>query len=44
MDTPVEHSELIPEAEWNSPMFNLAQQQFLQASRIMGLDDTSANA
>ncbi len=39
MDTPVEHSDLIPEAEWNSPMFNLAQQQFLQASKIMGLDD-----
>lgn len=39
MDKPVEYSDLIPEAEWNSPMFNLAQQQFLQASKIMGLDD-----
>ncbi|MEO8494460.1 MAG: Glu/Leu/Phe/Val dehydrogenase dimerization domain-containing protein [Planctomycetota bacterium] len=26
-------------AEWDSPMFHLAQQQFLKASQIMGLDD-----
>ena len=25
--------------EWNSPMFRLAQQQFLKAAQIMGLDD-----
>ncbi len=28
----------IPEAEWDSPMFNLAQQQFLGAADLMGLD------
>src|SRR5262245_56107176 len=27
------------QAEWNSPMFHLAQQQFLKAAQIMGLDD-----
>jgi glutamate dehydrogenase (NAD(P)+) len=26
-------------AEWDSPMFHLAQQQFLKAAQIMGLDD-----
>jgi glutamate dehydrogenase (NAD(P)+) len=26
-------------AEWNSPMFRLAQQQFLKAAHVMGLDD-----
>lgn len=26
-------------AEWHSPMFQLAQQQFLKAAQIMGLDD-----
>ncbi|MDH3719370.1 MAG: response regulator [Planctomycetota bacterium] len=26
-------------AEWDSPMFHLAQQQFLKAAHIMGLDD-----
>jgi glutamate dehydrogenase (NAD(P)+) len=26
-------------AEWNSPMFRLAQQQFLKAAHIMSLDD-----
>ena len=29
----------IPEAEWDSPMFNLAQQQFLGASELLGLDE-----
>jgi len=27
------------QAEWHSPMFQLAQQQFLKAAQIMGLDD-----
>ncbi len=27
------------EAEWDSPMFHLAQQQFLKAAQFMGLDD-----
>ncbi|REJ90410.1 MAG: response regulator [Planctomycetota bacterium] len=27
------------QAEWRSPMFRLAQQQFLKAAQIMGLDD-----
>lgn len=27
------------QAEWNSPMFRLAKQQFLKAAQIMGLDD-----
>ncbi len=26
-------------AEWDSPMFHLAQQQFLKAAQVMGLDD-----
>ena len=30
---------IIPQAEWDSPMFNLAQQQFLKAATLMGLDD-----
>ena len=33
----------IPEAEWNSSMFNLAQQQFLGASKLMGLDENIRN-
>ena len=33
-DQPVE-----PRAEWDSPMFNLAQQQFLQAAKLMNLDE-----
>ena len=33
----------IPEAEWNSSMFNLAQQQFLGASKLMGLDKNIRN-
>jgi len=28
-----------PYAEWNDPMFRLAQQQFLRAARIMNLDE-----
>ena len=40
MDKSVEQSDhVIPEAEWDSPMFNLAQQQFLQASKRMDLDE-----
>lgn len=27
------------QAEWDSPMFHLAQQQFLKAAQLMGLDD-----
>lgn len=34
---------IIPEAEWNSSMFNLAQQQFLGASKLMGLDANIRN-
>jgi glutamate dehydrogenase (NAD(P)+) len=30
---------LEPRAEWDTPMFNLAQNQFLQAAEIMGLDE-----
>ena len=33
-DQPVE-----PRAEWDSPMFNLAQQQFLHAAELMNLDE-----
>jgi len=33
-DQPVE-----PRAEWDSPMFNLAQQQFLHAAKLMNLDE-----
>jgi glutamate dehydrogenase (NAD(P)+) len=33
-DQPVE-----PKAEWDSPMFRLAQRQFLHAAEFMGLDD-----
>jgi len=33
-DQPVE-----PKTEWNSPMFRLAQNQFLNAAQFMGLDD-----
>ena len=33
-DQPVE-----PRAEWDSPMFNLAQQQFLHAAGLMNLDE-----
>lgn len=33
-DQPVE-----PKAEWDSPMFRLAQRQFLHAADVMGLDD-----
>jgi glutamate dehydrogenase (NAD(P)+) len=33
-DQPVE-----PRAEWDTPMFSLAQNQFLQAAEIMGLDE-----
>tara|TARA_R110000824_G_scaffold288508_2_gene476580 strand:- start:153594 stop:154889 length:1296 start_codon:yes stop_codon:yes gene_type:complete len=40
MDIIDQHSETeIPQAEWDSPMFNLAQRQFLRASRLMELDD-----
>jgi len=40
MDKSEEQSDhVIPEAEWDSPMFNLAQQQFLQASKRMDLDE-----
>lgn len=40
MKLQTEHGESsIPEAEWDSPMFNLAQQQFLGAAKLMGLDD-----
>ncbi len=34
---------IIPEAEWDSSMFNLAQQQFLGASKLMGLDENIRN-
>ena len=34
---------IIPEAEWDSSMFNLAQKQFLGASEIMGLDNNIRN-
>lgn len=35
-----QHTETeIPQAEWDSPMFNLAQRQFLRASGLMGLDE-----
>ncbi len=30
---------LEPRAEWDSPMFNLAQQQFLHAAKLMNLDE-----
>ncbi len=30
---------LEPRAEWDTPMFNLAQNQFLHAAEIMGLDE-----
>ena len=30
---------LVENAEWDSPMFRLAQNQFLQAAEIMGLDE-----
>ncbi|MBN4053342.1 Glu/Leu/Phe/Val dehydrogenase [Haliea sp. AH-315-K21] len=30
---------VIPKAEWDSPMFNLAQQQFLGAAKLLGIDD-----
>jgi len=33
-DQPVE-----PRAEWDTPMFRLAQNQFLKAAEIMGLDE-----
>ncbi len=33
-DQPVE-----PKAEWDSPMFRLAQRQFLHAAELMGLED-----
>nr|NIO43591.1 hypothetical protein [Burkholderiales bacterium] len=33
-DQPVE-----PRAEWDTPMFNLAQQQFLHAANLMNLDE-----
>lgn len=40
MDIKDQYSESeIPKAEWDSPMFNLAQRQFLRAANIMGLDD-----
>src|SRR5210317_880659 len=39
----VQGESIIPEAEWNSSMFNLAQQQFLGASKLMGLDDNIRN-
>jgi len=33
------HRRLRENAEWDSPMFRLAQEQFLQAAEVMGLDD-----
>ncbi len=39
----VQGESIIPEAEWDSSMFNLAQQQFLGASKLMGLDDNIRN-
>lgn len=32
----------VTNAEWDSPMLRLAQEQFLRAARIIGLDSTCA--
>ncbi len=44
MSTANEQSEItIPKAEWDSSMLALAQNQFLRAAKIMGLDDNIRN-